>query len=136
MTYSHPDFHQFQCPACLKVLSSKQNFKQHKYIHTGDRPYVCDQCGEGYRQSSQMTSHRRSHFLSARLIPICKVTLTQLTYLLTFSEDWTLNRTAGKIWKAPESDVVPNPLPDLVKPTEVKMNSEASERVSFYIAQS
>lgn len=74
MHYAHPDFHQFQCEVCHKVLSSRQNYRQHQHIHTGARPYVCDLCGGGYRQASQLAIHRRKHFVQARALPIFKLT--------------------------------------------------------------
>jgi len=74
MTYAHADFHQFECETCHKVLSSRQNYRQHQHIHTGARPFVCDICGGGYRQGSQLAIHRRKHCLETRGLPIFKLT--------------------------------------------------------------
>ena len=74
MTYAHPDFHQFECEICHKVLSSRQNYRQHQHIHTGARPFLCEICGGGYRQGSQLAIHRRKHFFQVRSFPIFKLT--------------------------------------------------------------
>lgn len=52
-----------QCKACKKILSSKQNLKEHMFIHSGERPYVCKApgCGITFRQGSQLSAHKRIH---------------------------------------------------------------------------
>lgn len=79
----------FQCPYCLKTLSSKQNFKEHSYIHTGEKPFKCREpgCNESFRQGSQLSVHRKMHrqvvLLQTRAqFQIPKVTFIQLTDLL------------------------------------------------------
>lgn len=57
----HKAVGKFKCQVCSKQLSSKQNFKEHMYIHTGERPYVCDTCGMSFRQGSQLCAHKRIH---------------------------------------------------------------------------
>lgn len=74
MVYEHPDFNQFECEVCRRVLSSGQNYRQHQHIHTGARPYICEFCGTGFRQASQLTIHKRKHFLPIRCLPIFKLT--------------------------------------------------------------
>ena len=53
----------YKCEYCHKALSSKQNLKEHTYIHTGERPYVCNEpdCNASFRQGSQLSAHRRIH---------------------------------------------------------------------------
>ena len=53
----------FKCSYCKRNLSSRQNLREHIYIHTGERPYVCDEsgCGLTFRQGSLYSIHRRSH---------------------------------------------------------------------------
>ena len=73
---AHPDFTLNACPTCHRVLSSRQNLRQHMSIHTGDRPYKCTFCEEHFRQSSQLSLHKRQHFVDARAFPIAKVMAT------------------------------------------------------------
>ena len=61
--YSLAHLHEakFVCEFCGKSLSSKQNYREHTYIHTGDKPFVCRECGVRYRQCSQLSVHHRIH---------------------------------------------------------------------------
>lgn len=86
---THSGSQQYQCQYCHKHLSSKQNLKEHTYIHTGERPYVCREsdCGASFRQGSQLSAHKRIHSAirqySAKInFMELKVKLIQLTSLL------------------------------------------------------
>lgn len=59
----HSDDKKFQCPCCAKILSSKQNLKEHMFTHSGEKPYHCQEigCGMRFRQGSQLSAHRRIH---------------------------------------------------------------------------
>ena len=131
-TYSHPDYHQFQCPTCLKVLSSKQNYKQHQFIHTGARPFACHICGDGFRQSSQLTYHLRDHFEEARKVPISNVPFTQLTTMLSFSNDPQLNPAARPQWSVNPAE--PVALPSLEEKQLQALSVEAAA-VGLHISQ-
>ena len=83
LKFAHPDYHQFQCERCSKVLSSQQNYRQHMHTHTGAKPFICPFCGICYRQGSQLSIHKRTHLPQAQPpITIPMVSLTQLTDLL------------------------------------------------------
>ena len=51
------------CIICQKILSSKQNLKQHMNIHTGNKPYSCTYpgCTSSYKHASQLSSHKFIH---------------------------------------------------------------------------
>lgn len=53
----------FLCKYCKKLLSSKQNLKEHEFTHTKELPYVCKSpgCGLRFRQGSVLSSHKRIH---------------------------------------------------------------------------
>ena len=76
--FAHPDYHQFQCDQCGKVLSSQQNYRQHLHIHTGAKPFLCPFCGLCFRQGSQLSIHKHSHMPHAQPA----MSIPQLSYLL------------------------------------------------------
>lgn len=82
LSSAHPGFIPNECPRCQRVLSSRQNLRQHLAIHTGDRPYQCQFCLQYFRQSSQLSLHRKQHYMEAREMPVAKVCSRQLTQLL------------------------------------------------------
>ncbi|OMJ84674.1 hypothetical protein SteCoe_14197 [Stentor coeruleus] len=53
----------FKCKYCLRNLSSRQNLKEHMYIHSGEKPYICTEpnCGEKFRQGSLLSIHKKVH---------------------------------------------------------------------------
>lgn len=53
----------YKCKYCSKSLSTKQSLREHSYIHTGQKPYVCKEpgCNQTFRQSSQLSYHKRIH---------------------------------------------------------------------------
>lgn len=53
----------FQCSVCGKCLSSQQNLKEHGYIHTGEKPYVCQYpgCNFASRQGTHLSAHKKIH---------------------------------------------------------------------------
>lgn len=53
----------FICEICQKGLSSKQNMREHYFIHEGVKPYICttEGCNQSFRQLSQLKLHRKFH---------------------------------------------------------------------------
>lgn len=51
------------CQICKKVLSSKQNLKQHLNTHTGQKPFKCRfiGCQSEYKHASQLSCHKLLH---------------------------------------------------------------------------
>ena len=59
----HSSTKKFQCMACHKSLASRQNLKEHSYIHTGEKPYSCTEqgCKMSFRQGTHLSAHKKMH---------------------------------------------------------------------------
>lgn len=51
----------FRCRECMKMFSSKQSLREHKYSHTDSKPYECLECNKRFRYGSQLTIHKKKH---------------------------------------------------------------------------
>ena len=59
----HLGLKKFFCIVCGKGLSTKQNMREHMFIHEGTKPYACEfpSCQEAFRQLSQLKMHQNMH---------------------------------------------------------------------------
>jgi uncharacterized Zn-finger protein len=66
----HLGLKKFFCAICNKGLSSKQNMREHSFIHEGTKPYKCKfpRCPESFRQLSQLKMHQKFHKELAKLL--------------------------------------------------------------------
>ena len=51
---------QFMCDLCNKSYTTAWKLRYHHYTHTGNYPYVCEQCGSGFPIPSKLKDHRWS----------------------------------------------------------------------------
>lgn len=92
----HLNMKKFECPVCKKLLASRQNLKEHSYIHTGEKPYTCQEpcCGAVFRQGTHLSAHKRLEhsFNNINIIEnprkFNKVHLAYLTSLLSRTENY------------------------------------------------
>ena len=49
---------QFQCKYCPKKLRTANNLKFHERYHTGEKPFMCSICGNGYVSKNLLNQHR------------------------------------------------------------------------------
>lgn len=50
----------FKCEICSKAFKFKHHLKEHTRIHSGEKPYVCLDCGNRFSHSGSFSSHRSS----------------------------------------------------------------------------
>lgn len=51
----------FSCVFCGKAFAKRDSMKQHERVHTSQRPHVCRYCGKGFTQRSPLVIHERTH---------------------------------------------------------------------------
>ncbi len=51
----------YTCEQCGKSFRLKQTRNEHMMIHTGEKPYTCVQCGKSYTQKGALNVHMRIH---------------------------------------------------------------------------
>ena len=57
----HVTVRRFMCDLCKRPFSSKQNLREHQYLHSRTKPFECSVCGRSFRQASQLSLHKRVH---------------------------------------------------------------------------
>ncbi|XP_060562717.1 zinc finger and BTB domain-containing protein 24-like [Ruditapes philippinarum] len=50
-------WHAYKCDLCQKEFFTKFQLREHKLIHFEDNPFVCEQCGSGFRSRTCLNSH-------------------------------------------------------------------------------
>eukprot|EP01147_Barroeca_monosierra_P010275 gene10275-2423_t len=51
----------YRCDECLKPFRSKSGLRNHKRIHTGEKPYTCSFCSAKFADISTLRQHERIH---------------------------------------------------------------------------
>lgn len=59
----HTDFKPFKCdePGCKWKFFESRHLQEHKNIHTGAKPHICEYCNEGFNHRSALRTHLIRH---------------------------------------------------------------------------
>ena len=49
-----------KCSLCRKGFATPNGLKEHKNIHTGERPYMCSYCGANFSNHGNWRMHERT----------------------------------------------------------------------------
>ncbi|CAL4161145.1 unnamed protein product, partial [Meganyctiphanes norvegica] len=60
-TWIHTGDNPYQCNQCGKSFSLLSNLENHNRIHTGEKPYQCSYCDKAFTQKGNLKSHISIH---------------------------------------------------------------------------
>ena len=67
---------------CGKGFIQKVHLRNHELKHTGERPYLCIQCGKSFLTSSNLKEHIKHHCSSS-----CSKELSKKTHICKLGND-------------------------------------------------
>ena len=55
------DEKKFKCDICGKGFAFRQNFEEHKNVHTGENPFKCKFCSACFASKGTHAMHQKGH---------------------------------------------------------------------------
>ena len=71
------------CEECGKIFNRADLLRNHKRVHSGDKPFTCEVCGDKFRELGHLRRHMTRHTgLTSICIFFCKVQNSLLTIFM------------------------------------------------------
>ncbi|XP_066091589.1 zinc finger protein 343-like isoform X2 [Saccopteryx bilineata] len=51
----------YMCPECGRGFGVMSNLRRHQRTHSGEKPFMCPMCGQGFGDKSYLRKHQRTH---------------------------------------------------------------------------
>eukprot|EP00088_Acartia_fossae_P067187 TRINITY_DN8372_c0_g1_i7.p1 TRINITY_DN8372_c0_g1~~TRINITY_DN8372_c0_g1_i7.p1 ORF type:complete len:609 (+),score=96.12 TRINITY_DN8372_c0_g1_i7:161-1828(+) len=73
----------FSCDVCSIELKTKQSLRNHMLLHTGEKPYTCEVCGQSFTRTMQLNRHLVTHGQREKAFPCseCDMAFTSAALL-------------------------------------------------------
>lgn len=70
---THTGDRPYECKilGCKKVFATSTELKTHMVVHSGEKPHQCPICKESFADSSNLSKHKKTHFVGMYKCPVC-----------------------------------------------------------------